>query len=41
MFCTCDLALINKVDLLEHVDFDLDVSLPRLDRFTRGWSARL
>jgi Ni2+-binding GTPase involved in maturation of urease and hydrogenase len=25
------LALINTVDLLEHVDFDLDVSLPWLD----------
>ena len=38
---TDDLARTNKVDLLEHVDFDLDVSPPRLDAVHPGWSKRL
>ena len=31
MFRTCELVLINKVDLLEHLDFDLDRFLYHLD----------
>jgi hydrogenase nickel incorporation protein HypB len=31
MFRTCDLVLINKVDLLPHLDFDLDRFLHHLD----------
>jgi hydrogenase nickel incorporation protein HypB len=31
MFRTCELVLINKVDLLEHLDFDLDRFLYNLD----------
>ncbi|HEY1853674.1 MAG TPA: hydrogenase nickel incorporation protein HypB [Solirubrobacterales bacterium] len=31
MFRTCELVLINKVDLLEHLDFDLDKFLYHLD----------
>ena len=32
MFRTCDLVLINKVDLLEHLDFDLDELLYNVDQ---------
>ena len=31
MFRTCDLVLINKIDLLDHLDFDLDRFLSNLD----------
>jgi hydrogenase nickel incorporation protein HypB len=31
MFRTCDLVLINKVDLLPHLDFDMDKLLANLD----------
>src|SRR6187455_1123313 len=31
MFRTCDLVLVNKVDLLEHLDYDLDKFLYHLD----------
>ena len=31
MFRTCDLILINKIDLLGHVNFDMDVYLGHLD----------
>ena len=31
MFRTCDLVLINKVGLLEHLDFDVDLFLYGLD----------
>jgi hydrogenase nickel incorporation protein HypB len=31
MFRTCELVLINKIDLLEHLDFDLDKFLYHLD----------
>jgi hydrogenase nickel incorporation protein HypB len=31
MFRTCELVLINKIDLLEHLDFDLDRFLGYLD----------
>ena len=36
MFRTCELVLINKVDLLEHLDFDLDLFLYRLDAVHPG-----
>jgi hydrogenase nickel incorporation protein HypB len=36
MFRTCELVLINKVDLLEHLDFDLDKFLYHLDRVHPG-----
>jgi hydrogenase nickel incorporation protein HypB len=32
MFRTCDLVLVNKIDLLEHLDFDLDRFLYNLDQ---------
>ena len=31
MFRACELVLINKIDLLEHIDFDLDLFLYNLD----------
>ena len=31
MFRTCELVLINKIDLLEHLDFDLEKFLHHLD----------
>src|ERR671911_126819 len=31
MFRTCDLVLVNKIDLLPHLDFDLDRFLHNLD----------
>jgi hydrogenase nickel incorporation protein HypB len=36
MFRTCELVLINKVDLLEHLDFDLDRFLYYLDQVHPG-----
>src|SRR3954464_13782606 len=36
MFRTCDLVLVNKVDLLEHLDYDLDLFLHHLDAVHRG-----
>jgi len=36
MFRTCELVLINKVDLLEHLDFDLDKFLYHLDAVHPG-----
>jgi hydrogenase nickel incorporation protein HypB len=36
MFRTCDLVLINKVDLLAHLDFDLDLFLHHLDAVHPG-----
>jgi hydrogenase nickel incorporation protein HypB len=32
MFRTCDLVLVNKIDLLEHLDFDLERFLYNLDQ---------
>jgi hydrogenase nickel incorporation protein HypB len=32
MFRTCDLVLVNKIDLLPHLDFDLDRFLYNLDQ---------
>ena len=31
MFRTCELVVVNKIDLLEHLDFDLDKFLHNLD----------
>ncbi|HSD22742.1 MAG TPA: hydrogenase nickel incorporation protein HypB [Solirubrobacterales bacterium] len=31
MFRTCDLVLVNKIDLLPHLDYDLDAFLRNLD----------
>src|SRR4051794_29044163 len=36
MFRTCDLVLINKIDLLPHLDFDLDRFLGNLDAVHPG-----
>jgi hydrogenase nickel incorporation protein HypB len=36
MFRACELVLINKVDLLEHLDFDLDRFLYHLDAVHPG-----
>jgi hydrogenase nickel incorporation protein HypB len=36
MFRTCELVLVNKVDLLPHLDFDLDRFLDHLDRVNPG-----
>jgi hydrogenase nickel incorporation protein HypB len=36
MFRTCDLVLINKVDLLPHLDFDVDKLLRNLDAVHPG-----
>ena len=36
MFRACELVLINKIDLLEHLDFDLDRFLYHLDAVDPG-----
>jgi hydrogenase nickel incorporation protein HypB len=36
MFRACELVLINKIDLLPHVDFDLDKFLYHLDQVNPG-----
>jgi len=36
MFRTCDLVLINKIDLLPHLDFSLDALLGNLERIHPG-----
>jgi hydrogenase nickel incorporation protein HypB len=36
MFRTCELVLVNKIDLLEHLDFDLDTFLRNLDAVHPG-----
>jgi hydrogenase nickel incorporation protein HypB len=36
MFRTCELVLVNKIDLLDHVDFDLDKYLYNLDAVNPG-----
>jgi hydrogenase nickel incorporation protein HypB len=36
MFRACELVVINKVDLLEHLDFDLDTFLQRLEAVHPG-----
>jgi hydrogenase nickel incorporation protein HypB len=36
MFRTCELVLVNKIDLLPHLDFDLDEFLGNLDAVNPG-----
>jgi hydrogenase nickel incorporation protein HypB len=36
MFRTCDLIVINKIDLLPHLDFDLDRLLANVDQVNPG-----
>src|SRR6201981_3012955 len=36
MFRACELVIVNKLDLLEHVDFDLDLYLHHLDAVHPG-----
>ena len=36
MFRTCELVLVNKVDLLPHLDYDLDRFLHNLDKVNPG-----
>ena len=36
MFRACELVLVNKIDLLPHVDFDLDHFLHHLDAVHPG-----
>jgi hydrogenase nickel incorporation protein HypB len=36
MFRTCDLVLVNKIDLLAHLDYDLDRFLYNLDQVNPG-----
>lgn len=36
MFRTCDLVVMNKVDLLEHLDYELDRFLANLDQIHPG-----
>jgi hydrogenase nickel incorporation protein HypB len=36
MFRACEMVVVNKVDLLEHVDFDLDKFLYHLDAVHPG-----
>ena len=36
MFRACDLVVVNKIDLLEHLEFDLDLFLHHLDAVHRG-----
>jgi hydrogenase nickel incorporation protein HypB len=36
MFRTCDLVLVNKVDLLPHLDFDLELLLYNIDQVNPG-----
>ena len=36
MFRTCDLVLVNKIDLLAHLDYDLDLFLYNVDQVNPG-----
>ena len=36
MFRTCELVVVNKIDLLEHLDFDLDKFIYNLDAVNPG-----
>jgi hydrogenase nickel incorporation protein HypB len=36
MFRTCDLVVVNKIDLLEHLDFELSTFLHHLDAVHPG-----
>jgi hydrogenase nickel incorporation protein HypB len=41
MFRACDLVLVNKIDLLPHLDFDLDRFLANVDAVHPGVECRL
>jgi hydrogenase nickel incorporation protein HypB len=41
MFRTCDLVLVNKVDLLAHLDYDLDLFHYNVDQVSPGVPLRL
>src|SRR5438067_4115231 len=41
MFRACELVLVNKIDLLPHLDFDLDRFLANLDAVTPNVDAQL
>jgi hydrogenase nickel incorporation protein HypB len=36
MFRTCELVVVNKIDLLPHLDFDLELFLHNLDKVHPG-----
>ena len=36
MFRTCELVVVNKIDLLPHIDFDLDRFLANVDSVNPG-----
>ena len=36
MFRACELVLVNKIDLLEHLDYDLELFLHHLDAVHPG-----
>jgi hydrogenase nickel incorporation protein HypB len=36
MFRTCELVLVNKVDLLPHLDFDLERLIHNIDKVNPG-----
>ena len=36
MFRTCDVVVVNKIDLLEHLDFDLDLLLDNIAAVNPG-----
>ena len=37
MFRACELVLVNKIDLIEHLDFDLDKYLHHLEAVHPGF----
>src|SRR5580692_2184120 len=41
MFRTCDLVLVNKIDLLAHLDYDLDLFRYNVDQVNPGVQLRL
>jgi hydrogenase nickel incorporation protein HypB len=41
MFRTCELVIVNKIDLLEHIDFDLDRLLANIDTVNPGVATML
>ncbi len=41
MFRTCELVIVNKIDLLEHIDFDLERLLANIDTVNPGVATML
>jgi hydrogenase nickel incorporation protein HypB len=41
MFRACELVLVNKIDLLEHLDYDIDTFLRNLDAINPGVEKQL